>query len=620
MKKLIVLITVSSIFCTGYGISKADAADIISGEPWKQLAGAPGEIGAIGDVVKQWFAAYKANDPARGKTAYIPGKRNVVGRDFEQLRKLLETAKGWEYQPMAIMAGESEAKAVSGPMEITGPGTGNAAVLIVHLKKDEGKWQILYWSADALRLMPDFYSQFRRKHPGALIWFDETIDDWLKPVDETGVDIDIEELLSVSEAKPEDSPAQKLRESRGEQAKFESYFPDSTPGGRILDSWWKTKDKEAYSAEEILTIIRNGLRRTKGGEPRRRKQPYIRWVGQQYIRGSGPKNKKAVELVYHASFDSDLTDISVYFGLSVAGDQQSKMVLERLVDLCMSDIYTKRILWGTRGKHNKMTPYLKPYFNNADEQIRERAIMLEKVFRGEVNYEQWEAEQFKKQRQEQYSNKLPTIRTVLLKGNSRQRRDVFGLITRAGLGVLFDDSFVEAFKACLKDKDPVVREMALGFGSDLLCRTEEQERQISALMSSLAKDSDSIVRKQVAVFVGSCWIWNTDQRRSDAIKTALLLSKDTNHEVRNAAVYYGLSVVADMDDDIIRRLIELAVDPDSQADFGRILWGLGKGADKEKVREQLQPLVGLTNKKGELARKIYFEIFADELEAGTVVF
>ena len=626
MAKFRVLVIITSVLCLYLGTSRANTAGIketvgVEEGGWGQLAKAPAEVQAIGEVVKRWFEAYLAGEPAEGKQTYAPAKRDGVERDFEQLKKLLEVAPGWRYQPMVIMVGGQEAKAISGPMEINGPRTGTAAVLIVHLKKVEGEWQILYWSTDALRMVPGFYPQFRRRHPSALIWFDETIDDWLKPIDETGVDIDIEELLGASSApKTEETLAQRLRESRDEQATFESYFPDSIPGGQILDSWWKAKDKESYSAEEIFTIIRNGLRRAKDGKPSRQRKRYIRWVCQQYIWGKEPKTKKAVELVYYASFDAELTGISVYYGLSVAGDQQSGKVLKRLVDICMSDIYTGRILWGTKGKHDKMLTYLEPYLSNPDTRICERATVLEKVFRGEVNYEEWEAEQFKRTRQEKFGEKLPAIRTVLLKGSSRQRRDVFGLVKRAGLGVLFDESFVEALKACLRDRDPVVKEMAIGFGRELLCKGGAQDREMLHLMSELVKDADSKVRQQAAVFVGSCWIWGAKSQSAEAIEIMLLLSKDSDHEVRNAAAYYGLSVVANKSDEVIKRLVDMAVEAGGQADLGRIIWGLQRGADKRKIMAQLQPLLSLRDKKGELARKMYFEIFKEEFETEAVIF
>jgi hypothetical protein len=267
-----------------------------------------------------------------------------------------------------------------------------------------------------------------------------------------------------------------------------------------------------------------------------------------------------------------------------------------------------------------MLTYLEPYLGNSDARIRERATVLEKVFRGEVNYEEWEAEQFRRTRQEKFGEKLPSIRTVLLKGSSRQRRDVFGLVKREGLGVLFDESFVEALKVCLKDRDPVVKEMAIGFGRELLCKAGAQDQEMLQLMSELAKDMDSKVRQQAAVFVGSCWIWGAKSQSAEAIEIMLLLSKDSDHEVRKAAAYYGLSVVANKNDEVIKRLVDMAVEAGGQADLGRIIWGLQRGADKRKIMAQLQPLLSLKDKKGELARKVYFEIFKEELETEAVIF
>ncbi len=622
MARFKVPVIIVSMVCSGWCASIARAgAEGADESGWGQLAKAPAEVQATGGIVQRWFEAYLANDLAHAKELYVPSKREKAEQDLQQLKKLLEVAPGWRYQPMVMMVGGSEAKAISGPMEINGPGTGAAAVLIVHLKNVEGEWQILYWSTDALRMVPGFYPQFRRRHPSALIWFDETIEDWLKPQKEAQIDINIEELFkTASAAKKEETLARKLRESRDEQATFESYFPDSIPGGQILDSWYKAKDKESYSAEEIFTIIRNGLRRTKDGKPRRQRQRYVRWVCQQYIWGKEPKNKKAVELVYYASFDAELTDISVYYGLSVAGDRQSGKVLKRLVDIWMSDIYAGRILWGTKGKHESMVQYLKPYLNHADGRVRERAAILEKVFRGEVNYEEWEAEQFKKKRQAEFGDKMGTIREVLLKGSSRQRREVFAQIKRYRLGVLFDESFVEALKVCLRDRDPVVKEMALGLGGEQLCRADGEDGQMITLMIELARDSDSKVRKQVAILVGSCWIWGPKEQPAKAIEIVLQLSKDKDREVRNAAVYYGLSVVANKSDEVTKRLVDMAVEVGGQADLGRITWGLQRGTDKRKIRAQLQPLLSLRDKKGELARKVYFEIFKEELETEAVIF
>lgn len=53
------------------------------------------------------------------------------------------------------------------------------------------------------------------------------------------------------------------------------------------------------------------------------------------------------------------------------------------------------------------------------------------------------------------------------------------------------------------------------------------------------------------------------------------LSKDTDREVRNAAVYYGLSVVTNKSDEVIKRLVDMIAESDGQEDLGRIIRGSG---------------------------------------------
>ena len=77
----------------------------------------------------------------------------------------------------------------------------------------------------------------------------------------------------------------------------------------------------------------------------------------------------------------------------------------------------------------------------------------------------------------------------------------------------------------------------------------------------------------------------------------LRLSKDKDRGVRNQAVYYGLSVVANKDEKIIKRLVEMALDKTN--DFGCISWGLSHGADEEIIKKYLKPYLDIESKKGE---------------------
>jgi len=312
--------------------------------------------------------------------------------------------------------------------------------------------------------------------------------------------------------------------------------------------------------------------------------------------------------MYYASFDSDINLVAsvVDYGLSVAGNEQAGRVLKQLVDICMSDINTGRILWGTQGKHGKMLHYLKPYLDDSDEEIRARATILEKALKGEIDYAEWQQEQFKKKRQAEFGDKMGTVREVLLKGSNLQRRQVFRQIRRYKLAVLFDGTFVEPLKACLKDSDPVAKEMALWLGRHLLCRADGQEGDMMKLMAQLAQDSDSKVREQVAILVGSCWILEAKPQNAKAIEVMLRLSKDKDLGVRNAAVYYGLSVVKNKSDEVIKRLVDMITELLGQADLDQIIHGLRIGTDKEKVRAYLQPLIKLRDIKGQRARNAYY--------------
>lgn len=55
----------------------------------------------------------------------------------------------------------------------------------------------------------------------------------------------------------------------------------------------------------------------------------------------------------------------------------------------------------------------------------------------------------------------------------------------------------------------------------------------------------------------------------------LRLSKDKDRQVRNAAVYYGLSVVTNKSDEVIKRLVDMIAELVGQADLDRIIRGSG---------------------------------------------
>ncbi len=588
---------------------KAEAFDKTT---WNQLDGAPEEVQDIADVLRRWYKSCLAANLEEFKALYTPNSKFHAEKELKELRQYGIIAPEWQFSPMVIRIGDSRAEAISHDFVISAKVpeySGDPVVIIVQLMKVNGQWGILGWSGDSLRSIS--HAHFERKYPQSRIWFDKSIPDWLKPNQKTNTDVTIGDIKSsLPETKTEETLTEKLRELNNDRVVFESYFPDSNEGGRALDDWWKVKDKEQRTDEEIFNIIRNGLRRTGDGKLRDHRDRFTGWVGQKYIWKKGPKNKQAVELMYYASFDPELTANTVYYGLSVAGEEQNPKVLERLVDICMSNIYVTRILWGTKGKYDQMTTYLEPYLNSSDLQLSERAVILEKTFKGEIDYGQWEKEQHREKRQQEFGDKLPAIRELLLNGNSEQRLETFDLIRRRGLYVLLDDSFKEPLIACLKDDHPVVKEAALRLSRYVLLKKNEQSPEIFELMSNLSKDWDHKVRNESAKSIGSHWIWGAKPQKPEPIEIMLRLSKDKDRGVRYQAVYYGLSVVENKDESIIKRLVEMALDKTS--DFGRISWGLSRGADEEIIKKYLIPHLTHESTKAKLARKLYRELFKEE--------
>ncbi|MHC4397012.1 MAG: hypothetical protein ACYS1A_15320 [Planctomycetota bacterium] len=588
--------------------NKAEAFDKTT---WNQLDGAPKEVQDIADVLRRWYKSCLAGNLEDFRALYTPNTQKKAEKQLKELQQFAIAALDWQFSPMVIGIGDSRADVTSHgfvlPFNIP-EYSGDPVVIIVHLMKVDGQWVILSWSQDALR--SSSYAHFKRKYPQGRIWYDKSIPDWLKPDQETNTDVTIGDIKSgLPETKTEETLAEKVRELNNDKAVFESYFPDSVEGGRVLDDWWKVKDKEQRSDEEILNIIRNGLRRTGDGKLRDHKDRFTGWVGQKYIWKKGPKNKKAVELMYYASFDPVLTANAVYYGLSVAGEEQSPKVLKRLVDICMSNIYVTRILWGTKSKHDGMIEYLEPYLNSLDQQIRQRAVILEKTFKGEIDYGRWEKEQHRKKRQQEFGDKLPAIRELLLNGNSKQRLETLDLIGRNTLHLLIDESFKQPLMACLKDNHPVVKEAAIGLFANVLDETDKADPEIFELMTQLSKDWDHKVRNETAKFVGGHWIWGAKPQKPEAIEIMLRLSKDKDRGVRYQAVYYGLSVVANKNEKVIERLIEMALDTTGPNDFGRISWGLSRGADEEIIKKYLTPYLTIESKKGELAGQLYRAVF-----------
>ncbi len=192
-------------------------------------------------------------------------------------------------------------------------------------------------------------------------------------------------------------------------SEYESYFPDDIDGGKRLDALWESEGKDSFADEYILSTVRNGLQKTK-----HHKTLILGWIGNKYIWGKTPQNQQAIELMYHASFspDSNVRHYAMYFGLSVVQPEKSPQILKRLMELCMNyeNEDVGRIIWGCQNQQEAILDYLQPYLASPDEAVREKAVLLEKCFKGELDYDKWK----QKQNRSNFSATLPNGVTVEL--------------------------------------------------------------------------------------------------------------------------------------------------------------------------------------------------------------
>ena len=359
---------------------------------------------------------------------------------------------------------------------------------------------------------------------------------------------------------------------------FDRFFPDDVEGGKALDALWNDKNKDKRPDEEFLRIVRRGLRRTQG--PR---DEIIAWVGGSYIWNASPQNPDAIEILYHASDFSghtfaanDTRYNAVYYGLSVV-QPKTPAILRTLVDMSMAENKNDwgRVAWGARAQRDELLAYLKPYIAATDEATREKAAVLAKVLGGDPDAKQAVLAWTRKRIRAKLGDRLPAIRLAIASGSPRERRDALDLVFREQIGLIMDDSFVDAFAACAKDNDPAVR-------------------------------------KEVARSLGLALLGFDGARKADAIGVLLKLSEDTVFDVRYQAVYFGLTPVPqERRDDVVRRLLMMAMteraSPRGRGLYRRITWGLGHDRDTA-ARILNEFLRGNDLIRAKAAREIYKEM------------
>ena len=312
------------------------------------------------------------------------------------------------------------------------------------------------------------------------------------------------------------------------------FFPDDPAGGQKLDTLFQAVDKDQRSDEEILSTVRQGLRRTT-----QQRTLILSWIGTRYIWNKDPQNAQAVEIMYHAVPLE--RHYAVYFGLSVLRDKPAN-VLRTLADVCLqSGDEVGRISWGLGPQREAVLPYLAPYLQDQDAAKREIAGMLVKHFKGELDFEQWRRQKGQEQVKAQFAGQVPQLKQTLLTGDSDARYRALSalvpLMRAAGGPMFLDDSLLPALLAA-------------------------------------SADPDGRVRNEVVRTVGGRWVWAAPKQDPNAIALMLKLSADRDREVRYNAVYYGLSVVRDKSEPVVRRLVEMALADHENNVYGRIVWGL----------------------------------------------
>ncbi len=308
------------------------------------------------------------------------------------------------------------------------------------------------------------------------------------------------------------------------------FFPDDSEGGRKLDALFRAVDKDQRSDEEILSTVRQGFRRTTQS-----RSSILAWVGSRYIWGKDPQNPQAVEIIYHVV--PIQPGAAVYYGLSVLRHKPPN-VLRTLAEICLQGNGENmgRILWGLGPQREELVPYLSPCLQDPDAGRRELADALVRSCKGELNFEQWQRQKRQEQIKGPSADQMQQIKQALLAGDSKARFQALITLMRSG-GPQWDDSLLPAMQAA-------------------------------------ATDPDRRVRDNVARLAGNNWVWAAEKQDPNAIALMVQLGGDSDRGVRYQAVYYGLSVVRDKSEPVVRRLVELALTDHDDSMYGRIVWGL----------------------------------------------
>ena len=193
-----------------------------------------------------------------------------------------------------------------------------------------------------------------------------------------------------------------------------------------------------------------------------------------HIWNASPQKPNGIEILYHASDihgeTSDANDTrynALDYGLSVV-QPKTPAILRTLFDMSMAENKADlgaRDMEARSQRESCSRP--EALFVATDLATRQKAAVLGKVL-GEDPDANQAVLAWTRRIRAKFGDRLPAIRQAIASGNPRELREARNLVLRERVGLIMDDSFVDAFDGCAKDNDPAVRsEVARTLGQSL---------------------------------------------------------------------------------------------------------------------------------------------------------
>lgn len=370
----------------------------------------------------------------------------------------------------------------------------------------------------------------------------------------------------------------------------DTFFPNDPEAGQELDMLLVNKDyifrPPPYG--DWLDIVRRGFRRASLDTQRN----LMSTIHYKFISQPKEPNELAIKIIYYASFDPNLTDAAVYYGLARMKNKP-RYVLERLVEVALEYRQLSIINSLLYDQKQDFLQLLEPYSQSSDPNIAQQAQTVKQVLDGTLSgrqlTRQWDEIRAKQRTQkakenylkevkklkEQLGANLPELKKNLIEGDSQTRLKELKRIKEDRLYMIIDEDFFDAFEKC-------------------------------------AEDINSLVKINTITTVGRHWIWSPrfKPQSQRAIQLAMKLSEDPDPQVRKRAVRYGLSVVKNKSDEIIKHLINIAMTTADYEVIHRIAWGL------QSDKESAEPIILNYLETGSYGRDkltdLYIQIFGKD--------